>query len=338
MVGGYSFKRSQWNHATRALRQPGSTIKPIIYTAAIEQGFNPASIMEDTPVTFENQWTNTPYQPQNDSGDFVGPITLREAFEQSRNIISARIVDFITPPVLVQYAKRFGISTPFKPYMSLALGAFETTLKDMVAAYTVFPNLGMRVNPYFIRRVVDQNGNILEESYPDKKQVIEEETAYIINNLMQGAVQSGTGQRAKHLNAPIGGKTGTSDDYTDAWFIGFSPSVTVGVWVGFELKKSLGYEETGSRAASPIFVGFMEKYLSNYNEPREFRKPAGINMIEIDKKTGKLLSPDCLYPFWEAFIRGTEPVDFCNVEEHKKFLKYGELVEEEKNLPTNFTN
>jgi penicillin-binding protein 1A len=328
MVGGYSFKRSQWNNATRALRQPGSTLKPIIYTAAIENGFSPATLMEDEPVTFANRWTDEPYEPQNDSRDFAGTITLRMAFEQSRNVISAKIVNYLTPPEIVKYARRFGISADFKPTMSIALGAYEATLIDMTAAYTVFPNLGVRVTPYFIKKIVDRNGHILEENYPDKRQVIEEETAYIINYLMQGVVQYGTGKRARHLKAPIGGKTGTTDDYTDAWFIGFSPSVTVGVWVGYDTRKSLGNQESGSRAACPVFVEFMEKYLEQHDEPRNFRKPPGIIMIKIDKRTGKLVSPDCIYPFWEAFIRGREPVDFCKVEDHEKIVGYHDEIKE----------
>jgi penicillin-binding protein 1A len=326
MVGGYSFKKSQWNRATQALRQTGSTIKPVIYTAAIEYGYTPADLLVDEPVLFDNQWTYEPYEPQNDSRDFVGWITLREAFEQSRNVISAKIVNFLTPPVIIRYAKKFGITSPLKPTMSIALGAYEVTLKEMAAVYTVFPNLGVRVNPFLIKKIVDQNDRIIIENYPDRKKVIEEDTAYIINSLMRGAVQSGTGWRAKHLKAPIGGKTGTTDNYTDAWFIGFSPTITVGVWVGLDLKETLGYEETGSRAASPIFVQFMEKYLETYgeSEPHEFRVPPDVIMVEIDKRTGKLLTPDCLYPFWESFIRGKEPVQYCTPEDHEKIQDYFE--------------
>jgi penicillin-binding protein 1A len=332
MVGGYSFKRSQWNRATQALRQTGSTIKPIVYTAAIEYGYTPAAVLVDEPVIFDNRWTNEPYEPQNDSRDFVGSITLRQAFEQSRNVISARIVDFLTPPVVIRYARRFGITTPLNPTMSIALGAYEVTLKEMVAVYTVFPNLGIRVNPFLVKKIVDHNDRIIQENYPDKKKVIEEENAYIINYLMQGAVQWGTGWRAKNLEAPIGGKTGTTDDYTDAWFIGFSPSITVGVWVGMDLKETLGPEETGSRAACPIFVQFMEKYLETYgeSEPREFRQPPGVILVRIDKRTGKLLSSDCLYPFWEAFIRGTEPVQYCTPEDHEKIVDYYDTIDEKQ--------
>ena len=323
MVGGYSFERSQWNNATQALRQTGSTIKPIVYTAAIENGYSPATMIVDEPTIFDNEWTQEPYEPQNHTQDFRGPLTLRRGFELSRNLISAKVVEYLTPPVIVQYARNFGITADLKPYMSIALGAFEVTLKEMVAAYTVFPNLGVRVNPFLIRKIVDHNNYIIEENYPDRKRVVEEETAYIVNYMMQGVVKSGTGYRARNLEAPIGGKTGTTDDYTDAWFIGFSPSITVGVWLGLDKKESLGREETGGRTASPIFVEFMEKYLAKYPEPQEFKRPSGVIMRKIDKYTGKLfVENQCYYPFWEAFIRGTEPLDNCTEEDHLEILDY----------------
>jgi penicillin-binding protein 1A len=322
MVGGYSFEKNKWNHATQALRQTGSTIKPIVYTAALENGYTPAHIIVDEPTIFDNEWTQEPYEPQNHTGDFLGPLTLRRGFEKSRNIISAKIVESITPPVVVQYARNFGITADLRPYMSIALGAFEVTLKEMTAAFTVFPNLGMRVSPYLIRKIVDQNNYLIEENYPEKKRVVQPETAYIMNYLMQGVVKYGTGFKARDLPAPVGGKTGTTDDFTDAWFIGFSPSVTVGVWVGLEMKEKLGNEETGSRAASPMFVTFMEKYLARYPEPQEYKRPSGVIMREIDKQTGKLLAKECLYPFWEAFVRGTEPLEYCTEEEHQRFPFY----------------
>lgn len=322
MVGGYSFARNKWNNATQALRQTGSTIKPIVYTAAIENGYTPAHIIVDEPTIFDNEWTQEPYEPQNHTGDFLGPLTLRRGFEKSRNIISAKIVESITPPVVVRYAQNFGITSDLKPYMSIALGAFEVTLKEMTAAFTVFPNLGIRVNPFLVRKIVDQNNYLIEENYPDKKRVVEPETAYIMNYLMQGVVKYGTGFRARDLPAPIGGKTGTTDDYTDAWFIGFSPSVTVGVWVGLDMKQKLGNDETGSRAAAPAFVAFMEKYLAKYPEPQEYKRPSGVITREIDKFTGKLLGKECLYPFWEAFIRGSEPLEYCTEEDHQKFPSY----------------
>jgi penicillin-binding protein 1A len=322
MVGGYSFEKSKWNNAVQALRQTGSTFKPIVYTAALENGYTPATIIEDEPFAYFDEWQNELWEPQNEDKNFKGPLTLRRAFELSRNACTARIVEQLGPQKIVDYAKKFGITSDLKPYMAISLGVFEVTLEEMVSAYTVFPNLGTRVTPYLVRTIRDQNHNIIEENYPDRKRVIEEDSAFLMNYLMQGVVKSGTGWRAKWLKAPIGGKTGTTDDYTDAWFIGFSPSITVGVWVGFDIKKSLGDMETGSRAACPIFVKFMKKYLETHEEIQQFRKPSGIIMIEIDKYTGKLLTPDCLYPFTEAFLTGTEPLEFCTEEDHSAIVDY----------------
>ncbi|MCX6555207.1 MAG: PBP1A family penicillin-binding protein [Candidatus Aminicenantes bacterium] len=328
MVGGYAFQKSKFNRAIQALRQTGSTFKPIIYTAALEHGFSPATIIQDEPFSYLDEWTGELWEPKNHTEDYRGPLTMRRGLEQSRNVITARILQAITPAVGVEYAKKFGISSDLKPYMSLALGAFEVSLKEMVEAFTVFPNYGVRVNSYFIRSINDLNNNIIEENFPDRKQVIEKETAFIMNYLLQGVVKSGTGWRARDLPAPIGGKTGTANDSTDAWFIGFSPTLTVGVWVGFDQKKSLGKQETGSLAAAPVFVAFMEKYLSKYPESGKFRIPSGVYMINIDKYTGKLLTPDCLYPFSEAFLPGSEPLDFCNDEEHQKIYNYFKTEEE----------
>jgi penicillin-binding protein 1A len=322
MVGGYAFQKSKFNRAIQALRQTGSTFKPIIYTAALEHGYSAATIIQDEPFSYIDEWTGLPWEPRNHKEDFKGPLTFRRGLELSRNLVTARIMQAITPAVGVEYAKRFGISSDLKPYMSLALGAFEVSLKEMVEAYTVFPNYGVRVNSYFIRSISDLNNNIIEENLPDRKQVIEKETAFIMNYLLQGVVKSGTGWRARNLPAPVGGKTGTTNDFTDAWFIGFTPTLTVGVWVGFDQKKSLGEEETGSEAAAPVFVAFMEKYLAKYPETGKFRIPSGVYMINIDKYTGKLLTPDCLYPLSEAFLPGTEPLEFCNDEEHQKIENY----------------
>jgi penicillin-binding protein 1A len=222
----------------------------------------------------------------------------------------------------VQYARKFGITSELKPYMSLSLGAFEVTLKEMVEAFTVFANYGVRVNSYFVRSIRDLNDNIIEANFPERKQVIEKETAFIMNYILQGVARNGTGWRARVLPAPVGGKTGTTNDFTDAWFIGFTPSLTVGVWVGLDKKKSLGQEQTGSETALPIFVAFMENYLKKYPETGKFRPPSGVYMINIDKYTGKLLTPDCLYPLNEAFLPGTEPIEVCNEEEHQKIYNY----------------
>lgn len=329
MVGGYSFAKSKWNNATQSKRQPGSSFKPIIYTAALENGYNPARMVDDEyfsdfDVAIEELW-----EPQNYPPGFMGPLTLRRALEKSRNVVSARIVKDLSPEKIVSYGKRFGIESELKPYMTISLGAFEVSLIEMVAAFTTFPNLGIRVKPYFIKSIRDQN-NVIEENIPERKQVLEKEIAYVMNYMMQGVVQSGTAYRARHLKAPIGGKTGTTDEFTNAWFIGFSPSLTVGVWIGCdEAKKSLGRGETGGEVACPVFVDFMEKYLAKYPESGEFQRPAGVILVKIDKYTGKLWTEDCLHPFWEAFISGTEPTEYCTEDDHQMIRDYyGKEVED----------
>jgi penicillin-binding protein 1A len=340
MVGGYSFDKSKWNNATQALRQTGSTIKPIVYTAALENGYTPSTLIEDEYFAYFDPWTNEMWEPHNHEGatDFLGPLTLRRAFEMSRNVCTARIAEHITPNKILEYARKFGITSDLKPYMSISLGAFEVKLSEMVAAFTVFPNLGIRVKPFLVEKIIDHNGHVLKENYPDRKQVISKETAFVMNYLLQGVVQSGTGWRARKLPAAIGGKTGTTNDFTNAWFIGFSPTITVGVWVGYDEPRKLGEEETGSRAASPIFVSFMEKYLEKYPDHNTYRKPPGVVWRMVDKYTGKLLSPDCLHPFNEAFITGTEPLEECREEDHRMITDYYGKETDEDEVETTTTN
>lgn len=337
MVGGYSFDKSKWNNATQALRQTGSTIKPIVYTAALENGYTPSTIIEDEYFSYFDKWTGELWEPRNHGGkdDFLGPLTFRRAFEKSRNVVTARIAEYIQPQKIVEYARKFGITAQLKPYMSISLGAFEVKLSEMVAAYTVFPNLGIRVKPYLVQKVADHNDHVLEENYPDRKHVIDKETAFVMNYLMRGVIKSGTGWKARNLPAPIGGKTGTTNEFTNAWFIGFSPTITVGVWVGYNEPRSLGDEETGSRAALPIFIDFMEKYLEKYPEPNTFRKPSGVVWVTVDKYTGKIHTPSCLHAKREAFLTGTEPLEECREEDHEEITDYygedkGEEDEEEE--------
>jgi len=345
MVGGYSFSKSKWNNATQALRQTGSTIKPIVYTAGLENGYTPSSIIDDEYFSYFDKWTNELWEPRNHGGsdDFLGPLTFRRGFEKSRNVVTARIAEYIKPQKIVEYARKFGITAELKPYMSISLGSFEVKLSEMVAAYTVFPNLGVRVKPYLVRKVVDQNNHVLEENYPDRKHVIEKETAFVMNYLMQGVVRHGTGWKARNLDAPIGGKTGTTNEFTNAWFIGFCPSITVGVWTGYNEPRTLGDEETGSRAALPVFIDFMTTYLEKYPQPKQYRKPSGVVWVTIDKYTGKLFSPDCQHRFREAYITGTEPLEDCTEEDHKLITDYygedkGEAGEEEEGTPETTTS
>ncbi|MDY0296935.1 MAG: PBP1A family penicillin-binding protein [Acidobacteriota bacterium] len=323
MVGGYDFSKSEFNNATQAGRQTGSTFKPIIYTAALENGYTPATVIVDEPFSYYDAKIDEIWEPRNITLDFLGPLTLRRALQKSRNVISAKLVEQLTPARIVDYGRRFGITSDLQPFMSISLGSFGVSLQEMVAAFTVFPNLGTRVTPYLIREIRDPNGHIIEEGYPDRKMVVDRETAYVMNYLLQGVVQMGSGWRARHLEAPIGGKTGTTNDNTDAWFIGFSPSITVGVWVGYSIPRSMGEGETGSRAATPVFVRFMEKYLETHPEKEKtFPKPPGVVFVKIDGFTGKIWTPECLHPLNEAFVNGTEPTEFCRPEEHIRFQGY----------------
>ena len=337
MVGGYDFAVSEFNNATQAGRQTGSTFKPIIYTAALEHGYTPATIIIDEPFSYYDAKIDEIWEPRNITLDFLGPLTLRRALQKSRNVISAKLVEQLTPVRIVDYAHRFGITSDLKPFMSIALGSFGVSLKEMVGAYTVFPNLGTRVTPYLVRNIRDQNGHIVEEDFPDRKLVVDQETAFVMNYLLQGVVQMGSGWRARHLEAPIGGKTGTTNDNTDAWFIGFSPSVTVGVWVGYSIPRSLGEFETGSRAAAPIFVHFMEKYLEKFPEEKGYRKPPGVVFIKVDGFTGKLWTSECIHPLNEAFINGTEPTEFCRPEEHMEFHGYYDNIPDTEESPETAT-
>ena len=276
MVGGYSFQKSKFNRAIQALRQTGSTFKPIIYTAALENGFSPATIIQDEPFSYYDEWTGSSGNRTITRAISWDRLTLRRGLELSRNVVTARILQAITPEVGVRYAKKFGITSDLKPYMSLSLGAFEVTLKEMVEAFTVFANYGVRVNSYFIRSIRDLNNNIIEENFPERKQVIEKETAFIMNYLLQGVVRSGTGWRARALPAPIGGKTGTTNDFTDAWFIGFTPTPDRRRLGRLRPEKKPGQRGDRLRGGLADLRRFMEKYLTKYPEtgkvPPSFRR------------------------------------------------------------------
>ncbi len=310
MVGGYSFDRSKFNRAVQAYRQVGSAFKPFVYTAAIDRGYTPASILADEPVTFPAGPGQEPYSPQNYSKDFAGPVTLRRAFEQSLNVPAVRVMDQLGPAQVVAYARRFGLHAALPPYLSVALGAAEATLTEMTSAFSVFPNRGVRMRPYQILKVSDRDGNLLEENRPEANDAIRADTAYVMTNLLRGAVQRGTAAQAGALDWPLGGKTGTTNDYTDAWFIGFDPTITVGVWVGFDEKKALGPAETGAVAALPIWIDFMRRYIElkgdRANVP-QFQAPGNIVFLAVDRATGVPALPDASDAITEAFISGTQP-------------------------------
>jgi len=309
MVGGWNFNRSKFNRAVQAYRQLGSTFKPIVYTTAIDRGFTPASIVVDAPVSYP-AGNGEIYTPQNYDHKFEGAITLRRALEDSRNIPAVKMMDTLGPKNVLSYAKRFGFEEDFPPYLSIALGAGDATLLEATSAYTVFPNRGVRMTPFEVVKVEDRDRNLLEENRAEPVDVIRADTAFVMTNVLRGVVQRGTGAAAASLNWPLAGKTGTVDDNTDAWFIGFDPDITVGVWVGFDEKKSLGAHETGAVAALPIWMDFMKGYIEgrpDKDHPPGFEAPGNIVFLSVDKGSGAALPDDTPGAINEAFISGTQP-------------------------------
>lgn len=308
MVGGYDFQRSKFNRATQAFRQLGSLFKGVLYAAAVDQGYTTTTILEDEPASFEAGPNQAPYRPTNYDNEYEGPITLRWALEDSRNVPAVWLMNEIGPNTVVEFGKRVGFSSPIPPYLSVALGAAEATLMEVTSAYSVFPNQGKRMVPFMIERVIDREGQTLEEHRPQSHDALRADTAYIMVSLMRGVVQRGTAQRARReLNWPVGGKTGTMDDYTDAWFVGFDPDITVGVWVGYDQKKTMGDNEQGARVALPIWIDFMKAYIGDRQTPPGFIPPGNIVFTSIVPKTGEVAEPWARGVIQEAFIAGTEP-------------------------------
>jgi penicillin-binding protein 1A len=301
MVGGFSFDRRKFNRATQARRQLGSIFKPIVYTTAIDRGFTPVSTFIDEPVSFEAGPNQPPYAPMNYDRNFEGPTTLRRALEQSRNIPAVKAMLEVGPAQVVEYARRFDLGTGLQPYLSLALGSAEATLVDATSAYSVFPNQGVRMSPYAVTTIVDREGNILEQNRPQAHETIRADTAFVMTNLLRGVVQRGTGAAAASLDWPLAGKTGTVDDYTDTWFVGFDPNITVGVWVGYDEKRPIGGSsngETGATAALPIWMDFMRAYIEKRGDranPPTFDTPGNIAFVTLESGVT------------EAFINGTQP-------------------------------
>lgn len=270
MVGGRDFNDSKFNRATQALRQVGSSFKPYVYTAAIDQGASPDDTILDEPVTFDTP--SGPYTPHDYEEKFEGIITLRRALAQSLNIPALRLTSKLGVKTVIDYAERFGITEKLPPYLPIALGSAEITLLEQTSAYSVFPNDGVRVTPRYITRVTDYEGRVLEEDFPDVKDVISARTARIMTSMLRDVVLHGTGAAAARLPFPAAGKTGTTNDFTDAWFVGFSPTISCGVWVGYDEKKSLGAKETGAHAALPIWMNFMSAAMAG-KDAGEFQPP-----------------------------------------------------------------
>jgi penicillin-binding protein 1A len=281
MVGGRDFEDSKFNRATQAMRQTGSSFKPYVYTAAIDQGASPDDVILDEPVTF--QAGTGVYTPHNYDEKFEGNITLRRALAQSRNIPALKLADRIGIKTVIDYAHRFGVTSNMPAYLPIALGSAEITLLEQTSAFSVFPNDGVRITPRYLKKVTDYEGRVLEEDFPDVKDVVSSRTARIMTSMLREVVLHGTAVAAAGMKYPIAGKTGTTNDFTDAWFIGFSPYTTCGVWMGYDEKKTLGTKETGARAALPVWMDFMKVALAAH-EPGEFQPSPGTTPNALAQK------------------------------------------------------
>jgi penicillin-binding protein 1A len=309
MVGGFNFQRSKFNRATQAMRQIGSTFKPILYTAAIDRGLTPATVLVDEPHTFDAGAGQPPYAPRNYDGRFEGPLTLRTALERSRNIPAVMVMEMLGPAQVAPYAARFGLPGQMPPYLSSALGAGESTLLAVTSAYSAFPNHGVRMDPALVLSVTDREGVLLEEHAPSAHDALRADTAFVMTNLLRGVVQRGTAAAAASLKWPLAGKTGTVDDYTDAWFVGFDPDITLGVWLGYDEKKPIGNGETGTTAALPIWIDIMRGYLEGRDRETapQFEAPGNIVFVAVDRATGQPVEDGDGQGITEAFINGTQP-------------------------------
>jgi penicillin-binding protein 1A len=331
MVGGFSYDQSQFNRATQALRQPGSSFKPLVYAAALDNGYTPSSVVLDAPLEIDTG--GGVWRPENYEGKFYGPSTLRFGIEHSRNVMTVRLAQDVGMPLIGEYARRFGIYDDLPPYLSFALGAGETTLLRMVGAYAMFDNGGRKVQPTLIDRIQDRYGHTIyrhdqrecrgcdagkwenqsEPTMVDRRErVLDPMTAYQITSIMEGVVQRGTATVVKEVGKPIAGKTGTTNDEKDVWFIGFSPDLVVGVFMGYDKPRHIADRATGGALAAPIFRDFMKVALAD-KPAVPFRVPPGIKLIRVDVRTGMRAGPGTDRVILEAFKPGTAPPDNYSV-------------------------
>ncbi|MEE9912213.1 MAG: PBP1A family penicillin-binding protein [Deltaproteobacteria bacterium] len=320
MVGGRDFSKSEFNRSTQSRRQPGSAFKPLIYTAAFDKGMNPSTRFVDSPVVFPDpSQEDGLWKPKNFDEKFLGPITMRTALVQSRNVVTVKILQDIGIDYATSYAANMGIESPLSRNLSLALGSSGVTLQELVRAYGVLGNQGKKVTPFFIRKIVDRTGNVFEETKVQVEQVIDPRIAFMTSYVMQDVVESGTGRRVKSIGRPVAGKTGTTNDIRDAWFIGFTPSLITGVWIGFDQEKSLGKHEVGGRAAAPVWLYFMEKALQG--KPVEaFPVPEGIVFVKVDHKTGRPAQGAGPGTIYECFLDNALPSEKEEATEEKEEL------------------
>lgn len=334
MVGGFSYDQSQFNRATQALRQPGSSFKPLVYAAAIDNGYTPSTIVLDAPIEVDmGPGGGGIWKPENYGNKYYGPSTLRFGLEQSRNVMTVRLAQDIGMPLIAEYAKRFGVYDNLPPYLSYALGAGETTVMRMVTAYSMLDNGGRRVKPTLIDRIQDRYGHTIykhdqrecvgcdadswhSQSEPTlidhRELVIDPMTAYQITSMMEGVVQRGTATVVRDVGKPIAGKTGTTNEEKDVWFIGFSPDIVCGVYMGYDKPRHIARLATGGHLAAPVVRDFLKVALAD-KPPIPFRVPPGIKLIRVDAKTGMRAGPGDTHVILEAFKPGTAPPDSYSV-------------------------
>jgi penicillin-binding protein 1A len=352
MVGGFSFKLSEFNRATQAQRQPGSAFKPIVYAAALENGFNPSTLVLDAPFVIEQGEGLKTWKPENYGKKFYGPSTLRIGIEKSRNLMTVRIAQKVGFDQISKITENFGIYKNVPELLSVSLGSAETTLIKLTNAYCTFVNGGKKVTPIFIDRIQDRRGktifnadkrkcvgceeiSYLKDEIPtiedNSEQIISTETAYQITSMMEGVIKRGTGKRLRNLNIPLAGKTGTTNKNMDAWFLGFTSKLVIGVYVGFDDPKSLGKYETGAKAALPIFKKFIKSVVTK-KDALPFKVPKNINLVQVDAETGKLPNVNTKITIYESFKENKNFVEVLEKLSNKDTLNFNKSEKEREIL------
>lgn len=330
MIGGRSFENTKFNRAVQSLLQPGSCFKPFVYTACIDNGFKTTEIIDDNPIVLDipgsKQW-----RPHNFDNKFKGPITLRDGLRMSRNLIAIRLILKIKPEQAIFYAKNMGITTPLEPVPALALGSANVKLIEMVSAFSIFPNQGIHIPYRMVTKIIDRYGRVLEDNSSVKKEeVLSAQTAYVMTDMLRSVVLGGTGvgSRWRGFTRPAGGKTGTSNNFCDNWFIGFTPQITAGTWVGFDEKISIGYQQDGAKNGVPVWTEFM--IAAHDSLPiMDFAEPEGIVHSDVCLESGEIATDRCLEVRNEIFITGTEPTETCHIHPSAGLYKPGQLKKDE---------
>ena len=340
LIGGRDYKESQFNRAIQAMRQPGSAFKAFVYTAAIDNGYNPSDPILDIPVAIVGMGEDGIWYPENYDNTYMGEISLRTALARSRNLATINLILEIGPSTVAEYARRMGIKSSIPPYPSIAIGSASLSLLEITRGYATIANYGVKTTPYFIEKITDADGNTLEESTPRSEVVLDSVTSYIMINMLQSVFEEGTAKTAKSIynfDKPAGGKTGTTDEYHDAWFIGFTPDLVTGVWVGFDSLRTIVEGATGAKFALPIWAKFM-KNVTGDDTLSDFVIPQGVVFAEVCASSGLLWTPYCPQKRIEVFREGNEPQDYCNIHPpyaKREMEKIFELMEKEA-LKTKF--